>query len=124
MTPVPKTVHVGEVGNTCEAGGFCLTTTKYPLPCTPGNYQPLQGMKSDAACVPCPCGYFCDGRVDATRTDIKKLLTYLKDKIPAPDKSGPCEAGYYCTGSAKHARQFEAIAGKHAPMQSATQGAC
>ena len=36
MTPVPKTLHVGSVGNVCEAGGFCPTTTKYPLPCPPG----------------------------------------------------------------------------------------
>lgn len=104
MTPVPKTVHVGEVGNVCEKGGFCPLATKYPLPCTPGNYQPKIAMKSSASCIPCECGMFCDGRANAARTDIKTLLSYLKDKLPAPEMSGPCEDGYWCGTGAKHAR--------------------
>lgn len=39
MTAVPKTLHVGDIGNICEAGGYCPVATKYPLACLPGYYQ-------------------------------------------------------------------------------------
>lgn len=115
MTPVPKTIHVGGVGNTCEKGGYCPQTTKYPLPCPPGQYQELSGMQSNAACKDCLCGFYCDGSADLARTDIKDALTYLIPKLPSPYMSGPCDAGYFCTGAAKHARQEAAKAGWHAP---------
>lgn len=96
MTPVPKTLFVRGVGNICEAGGFCPIATKYPLPCLPGFYNDLTARTAAADCKPCDCGMFCDGRVDATRTDIVDALAYLVDKLPAPSMSGPCDDGYWC----------------------------
>ena len=46
MTPVPTNLWVGAIGNTCEAGGYCPTGTKYPKPCLPGEYQP-DPLKTD-----------------------------------------------------------------------------
>jgi len=52
-TPVPLKQTVGSVtdftgsnypvGNTCEAGGFCPTGSKFPKPCPPGKYNSQTG---------------------------------------------------------------------------------
>ena len=111
MTPVPKTLFVGEVGNVCEAGGFCPTTTKYPLPCEPGKYQDKTGQDDSGDCIDCECGMYCDGRPDTTRTDIKTALQYLIDVLPSAFMSGPCDAGYYCETGSSHPREFSAQPG-------------
>lgn len=50
MTPVPKTLLVGSIGNICEAGGYCETATKYPLSCLPGTYQSDPRKKDRSDC--------------------------------------------------------------------------
>lgn len=110
-TPSPLFFKVGrEVGNECEAGGYCTTGSKYPWPCFPGQYQPRARTADNLTCLPCPGGMFCDGRPDPTRTDIAIVgggtateqaielaaVENLKNTVPSPKPSGPCERGYYC----------------------------
>ena len=104
MTPVPKTLFVREVGNICEAGGFCEGTNKYPQPCPAGTYGPNPGATSDSSanCLDCPCGKYCDGSANTARTDLVDALSYLLDVLPDKEPSGDCDDGYYCTGSSYH----------------------
>ena len=105
MTPVPSTVWVGEVGNTCEAGGFCPQGSKFPRPCKPGFYNFKPGKFDESGCEPCIDGSYCSGDPQCTeaevtagtctRTDVTNDL--LKYSIPSPAPTGLCKAGYYCT---------------------------
>ena len=127
MTPVPKTLHVGGIGNVCEAGGYCPESTKYPLACQPGRYQPNTGKKLESDCIECECGMYCDGRPDEDRTDINDLLEYLIPVLPAAGMSGPCEEGYYCGLGSSHAREFAAQPGFYTvqtEVDGVTRGAC
>lgn len=129
MTPVPKTLHVGDVGNVCEAGGYCPIATKYPLPCRPGFYQPSTSKVAYSDCIECECGMYCDGRPDTDRTDIVADLIYLIDKLPSASMSGPCDDGYWCGTQSSHPKQNVALQGQFTKITPAAgavpaKGAC
>ena len=60
MTPVPAVMWVGDIGNICEAGGYCEEGSKFPAPCTPGTYSDQKGLAAKD-CKPCDGGKYCDG---------------------------------------------------------------
>lgn len=128
-TPVPQYANVGNnppdsfgnvypVGNICEAGGFCPTGSKYPLPCPPGYYNPVKQKSAASDCIPCDPGRYCNGAPSLTRTDLPgwsstnpTFATALANFIPRATTTGPCRAGYYCTGAAYNEKQFPAQPG-------------
>ncbi len=116
MTPVPKTLHVGSVGNVCEAGGYCPIATKYPLPCRPGYYQPNTGKTQYSDCEKCACGMYCNGSPDEDREDIVNDLKYLISKLPAAGMTGPCDDGYWCERGSSHPKQHAAGLGQYAKI--------
>jgi len=96
------------VGNTCEAGGFCPTGSKFPKPCPPGKYNNLPGKFLASACIACPSGKYCAGSPNIARTDVKPALA---KNLPSADPTGLCSPGYYCTGSAYAPTQNRATPG-------------
>ncbi|XP_032305021.1 zonadhesin-like isoform X2 [Coturnix japonica] len=84
----------GVTGDVCPAGAYCPPGSPLPIPCPPGTYSNVSGLRSLGQCLDCPPGLYCDG----TNTQ-------------AP--SGPCEPGYYCTGGAKSALQHVVMEGRY-----------
>ena len=120
MTPVPTTLWVGEIGNLCEAGGYCPTGTKYPKPCLPGFYNDQTGATDSSSdwCQPCPQGKYCTGDPDPGRSDLYydsavKSQSDLAAIIPAANPTGDCDAGYYCDGQSSNPRQHMASPGHY-----------
>ncbi|XP_040546472.1 zonadhesin-like isoform X6 [Gallus gallus] len=84
----------GVTGDVCPAGAYCPPGSPLPIPCPPGTYSNVSGLRSLGQCLDCPPGLYCDG------TNTR-----------AP--SGPCEPGYYCTGGAKSALQHVVMEGHY-----------
>ncbi|XP_021231890.1 zonadhesin-like isoform X5 [Numida meleagris] len=84
----------GVTGDVCPAGAYCPPGSPLPIPCPPGTYSNVSGLRSLHQCLDCPPGLYCHGA-----------------NTQAP--SGPCEPGYYCTGGAKSALQQMVMEGHY-----------
>ncbi|CAM9824345.1 unnamed protein product [Bubo scandiacus] len=91
LTPLPTD---GVTGDVCPAGAYCPPGSPSPLPCPPGTYSNVSGLRSLRECLDCPPGLYCDG---------------TNNQAP----SGPCEPGYFCTGGAKSALQQVVMEGHY-----------
>ena len=74
-----RTIDAGN--HTCPRGSFCPAGSAVPSACPPGTYNPSEGMASQAQCLSCTPGSYCD----------RYNLTEPTDQ---------CSAGYYCSRSA------------------------
>lgn len=65
----------------CPVGHYCLEGTSTPnqYPCKPGTYNNLTQQSSEAACVSCPAGWYCEGYARV-------------------EPNGECAEGFYCSG--------------------------
>ncbi|PFH31737.1 GCC2 and GCC3 domain-containing protein [Besnoitia besnoiti] len=95
----------GVTGSPCPAGGYCPVGTLVVQPCPAGRYNPTEGAESEAACQPCPEGFFCLGSGNS-----------------APD--GVCSPGYYCPEGSSRATQKKAEVGYYAEAGAAVQTPC
>ncbi|PKU33190.1 zonadhesin-like isoform x4 [Limosa lapponica baueri] len=91
LTPLPTD---GVTGDVCPAGAYCPPGCPLPIPCPPGTYSNVSGLRSLQECLDCPPGLYCDG---------------TNNQAP----SGPCEPGYFCTGGAKSALQQVVMEGHY-----------
>ena len=86
-------------------GRYCEESTVTPIKCGAGKYNPNYGGSSDAACVACPAGSFCDGVEPASVT-------------------GPCTAGWFCAGGATTGEGTVCPAGSYCESGSAGTTPC
>ncbi|XP_043532727.1 zonadhesin isoform X4 [Chiloscyllium plagiosum] len=88
---------VGDLyGDKCPPGHFCPSGSISPRPCPLGTYQPLHGMTSKNACLPCTGGKYCE--VQGLR-----------------HVSGDCTAGFYCISGASRPSPIDGITGGRCP---------
>eukprot|EP00750_Incisomonas_marina_P016607 INCI19214.1.p1 GENE.INCI19214.1~~INCI19214.1.p1 ORF type:complete len:6126 (+),score=1170.25 INCI19214.1:309-18686(+) len=89
------------VGSDCPSGYFCPAGTKTATEnaCPEGTYTGRDGTgtllsrrTSQADCLPCPGGDYCEG-------------------VGNGDTDGPCDAGYFCIGNATTATPTDGITG-------------
>jgi hypothetical protein len=79
----------------CPSGYYCPENSLYArdFPCPAGTYNPLEGLQSEAACIACAEGHYCESR-----------------GLSAP--TGECDPGYYCgKGSNTKSPQNESFGG-------------
>ncbi|KAL2295830.1 hypothetical protein Nmel_017354, partial [Mimus melanotis] len=91
LTPWPTD---GVTGAVCPAGSYCPPGSAFPIPCPPGTFSNISGLRSLQECLDCPPGLYCDG---------------TNNQAP----SGLCEPGYFCTGGAKSALQYVVMEGHY-----------
>ncbi|KAM7082943.1 uncharacterized protein J5F26_014046 [Ciconia maguari] len=84
----------GVTGDVCPAGSYCPPGSPLPIPCPPGTYSNVSGLRSIRECLDCPPGLYCDG---------------TNNQAP----SGPCKPGYFCTGGARSALQQVVMEGHY-----------
>lgn len=78
LTPNPT--NATEAGGPCPKGYRCPNGTDFPIPCSPGTYNPQSRQDS---CLPCPAGNFCPN---------------------ASYEYFTCPAGYFCPNNSGYAK--------------------
>ncbi|KAL7981551.1 hypothetical protein Chor_005639 [Crotalus horridus] len=63
----------------CPRGHFCPLGTGFPIPCPPGSFSAMLGLKAEGECLLCPTGYICS---QSGTSDLFQML--------------PCNEGYVC----------------------------
>jgi sugar lactone lactonase YvrE len=61
----------------CPAGFYCPAATDIPLPCPPGTFSNILGLRNSSECTTCLAGSYCN--------------SYGQTNV-----TGPCRGGYYC----------------------------
>ncbi|XP_031989756.1 SCO-spondin-like isoform X5 [Corvus moneduloides] len=102
LTPWPTD---GVTGAVCPAGSYCPPGSAFPIPCPPGTFSNISGLRSLQECLDCPPGLYCAG---------------TNNQAP----SGPCEPGYFCTGGAKSALQHVVVKGHYSLAGAFKQEPC
>ena len=82
-----------------------MESTVTPTKCGVGKYSPDFGGSSEASCVACPAGSFCDGVEPAAVT-------------------GPCTVGWFCAGGAQTGEGTVCPAGSYCGVGSAGATPC
>ncbi|NXV42397.1 WBC30 protein, partial [Uria aalge] len=90
----------GVTGDVCPAGAYCPPGSPLPIPCPPGTYSNMSGLRSiqeAGSCKPCPAGMYCS---------VAGLT----------EPEGHCQPGYYCIqGRTKTAKPEDGISGDLCP---------
>ena len=86
------------ITNNCTPGHFCPenTTLGTEYPCPAGSYLSITTARSNASCLPCPPGSYCQGVGRITPT-------------------GPCPGGWFCSGGATQPRPSHSDQGGECP---------
>ncbi|XP_026534414.1 neurogenic locus notch homolog protein 4-like [Notechis scutatus] len=63
----------------CPRGHFCPPGTGFPMPCPPGSFSTMIGLKAEGECLPCPAGHICS---QSGTSGLSQML--------------PCNEGYVC----------------------------
>jgi len=84
--------------NPCPSGHFCPENTTYAIEfqCPPGRYNPDMNGKSEADCLLCPPGEYCES-------------------AGQNETSGNCSAGFYCIGGSKTPTPVDLAEGSNCP---------
>ena len=92
----PSTLPVGDV---CPQGHFCPLGSSAPLSCPVGTFLPTTGSSSQADCIACSAGYYCN----STGLEMPEALCIAGFYCPegTQDPNLLCPLGHFCpTGSA------------------------
>jgi hypothetical protein len=97
----------GQGGNRCRPGFYCPAGSAWPVPCSPGTYNPDYLAQAPSACRACPARTHC-----------------ASAGLAAP--TGYCEAGYFCAAGATSSRPAAGLcpAGHYCVLGSAEAVAC
>ena len=119
--------------NTCPIGHYCPLNTirDKQYPCEPGKYNTNTGSTSDAACIACDAGKYCDvyGIGDISSNDCSPGFycsgqAIVSKPMDGSSYGGICKRGQYCPGGIDSAQSCDA--GKYCAKEQlgAVQGDC
>ncbi|XP_071505048.1 uncharacterized protein [Diadema antillarum] len=98
-------------GDQCLSGHYCPEGTTLMEECPPGTYLNYRGAESEADCVECNPGRYCES-------------------AGASDETADCFAGYYCLGGAIRGDPYDNVTGQvcpklyHCPIGSSSPVIC
>ncbi|PHJ25028.1 gcc2 and gcc3 domain-containing protein [Cystoisospora suis] len=85
----------GTTGSLCPLGYYCGRGAAKASICLAGTYTPFAGAKSEADCVKCKKGYFCEG---PTSNDVQQECPPGKFCEEGASAGKPAPEGHYATG--------------------------
>jgi hypothetical protein len=108
-------------GDICTAGSFCDTGVSGPTQCPAGTYQPNEGAATNAECLSCPPGEYCQTAGLSATNGACTVGFFCEggNSSPAP-ATAICAVGYYCPSGS--VQQIECDEDSY--QSSSTQGTC
>ncbi|KAM8927608.1 uncharacterized protein RCH25_007839 [Pelodytes ibericus] len=106
LVPNPTGQVNESFGGPCPVGYFCPPGSGAPVLCAAGTFSDRFMLTTEAQCILCPPGHYCDSAGLSSPTGLCLPGFYcglgVSSSAPTGENGGECPVGHYCPGGSSH----------------------